>query len=115
MAQTLTNTGAAVDLLLRKGAGFARTITYKTNNVVTNITGYTFAGQIRTASGSLAATLTCQVVNGPLGQFSIALTAAAIAGLTIGTTYYWDLEVTTGGLTYELMRGKVSVVDEVTQ
>lgn len=115
MAQTLTNTGAAVDLLLRKGAAFSRTITYKTNGVVTNITGYTFASQIRTANGSLAATFSCQVVNGPQGIFSIALTAAAIAGLTVGTTYYWDLEATQAGLTFELMSGKVTVVNEITQ
>lgn len=115
MAAILTNTGAEVDLLLRKGAGFARTIVYKTNNVVVNITGYTFSAQVRTEDGVLAATFTCQVVNGAQGQFSIALTAVSIASLTIGGQYYWDLEVVANGATHELMRGRVSVIDESTK
>ena len=115
MTQTLTNTGAPVDLLLRKGAAFARTLTYKTNGVVTDITGFTFASQIRNAAGTLVATFTCQVVNGPQGIFSIALTAASIASLTVGTVYYWDLECTQNNMTFELMSGKVTVVNEVTQ
>lgn len=112
---TLTNTGAPVNLLLRKGSAFSRTITYKTNGVVQNITGYTFAAQIRTQAGVLAATFSCAIVNAALGQFSISLTALAIGGLTVGTTYVWDLECTQAGLTFELMRGTVSVVDEATQ
>jgi hypothetical protein len=112
---TLTNTGAPVNLLLRKGSAFGRTITYKTNGVVQNISGYTFASQIRTTSGVLAATFSCTIVNAAQGQFSISLAAPAIGGLTIGTTYVWDLECTQSGLTFELMRGTVTVVDEATQ
>lgn len=114
MAQTLSNTGAALNLELRKGAQLSKSIIHKTNGVVTNLTGYTFASQIRTAAGALAATLTCTVVNAASGIFSISLSAAAIAGLTAGTTYYWDLESTNGGITNECARGVVTVLDEVT-
>jgi hypothetical protein len=115
MATTLTNTGAPVDLLLRKGSAFARTITYKTNGVVQDITGYTFAAQIRTQAGVLAASFTCAVTNGPQGLFTISLSALSIASLTVGVVYVWDLECTQGGLTFELMRGIVNVVNESTQ
>ena len=114
MAQTLSNVGAQVNLELRKGAQFSKTIVHKTNGVVTNLTGYTFASQIRTSGGTLAATLTCTVVNAASGIFSISLSAATIAGLTVGTTYYWDLESTNGGITNELCRGAVTVLNEVT-
>lgn len=111
---TLTNTGAQADLLLRKGSAFGRTMTYKTNNVVTNITGFTFASQIRTTTGTLAATFTCTIVNAANGLFSITLPAISIGTLTTGTTYVWDLECTQAGQTFELMRGIVNVVDETT-
>lgn len=112
---TLTNTGARVDLLLRRGTPFGRTVTYKVNNAVQNITGYSFAAQVRTLTGTLAATFTCTIIDAPNGKFSFSLIATAINGLTIGTPYTWDLEATTGGMTFELMRGYVNVVDESTQ
>ena len=112
---TLTNTGAPVNLLLRKGSAFARTITFKTNNVVQNLTGYTFASQVRTQAGVLAATFSCNVTNAAQGLFTISLSALSIGSLTVGTVYVWDLECTANGMTFELMRGQVNVVDEVTQ
>lgn len=111
---TLSNIGARVDLLLKRGAAFAKTITYKVNGAAVNISGYTFAAQIRTTSGTLAATLSCQVVNAGTGQFSIALTNAQTATLVAGVDYKWDLELTQAGSTTSLMLGTVSVVDEVT-
>lgn len=111
----MTNAGAAVDLLLRRGAAFVRTITYKANGATTNITGYNFASQIRTVSGTLAATFTCTITNAASGVFQIALTGAETSALVAGTNYVWDLEVTIAGATSELLRGSVTVVDEVTQ
>lgn len=110
----LSNTGASVDLLLRKGAAFARTFTLKTNGVATDITGYSFAAQIRTQAGTLMGTFTCSIVNASQGTFSISLSAVSIAGLTVGTVYVWDLESTSPGGVMELMRGYVNVVAEVT-
>ena len=112
---TLSNAGARVDLELRRGGAFAKTLNYKTNGVATNISGYSFAAQIRSISGTLAASFTCSIVNAGAGTFSIALTDAQTAGLTSGTTYKWDLEVTISGTTSELLRGDVLVIDEVTQ
>ena len=110
----LSSSGARVDLELRQGAAFAP-FTHKTNNVVTNITGYTFAGQIRTVDNVLAATFTITTVNASQGTFSIALSAASTASLTVGEVYVWDLEQTVSGTTNELLRGYVTVLGEVTQ
>lgn len=111
---TLSSSGARVDLELRKGAAFARTLTYKVNGTVQNITGYAFAGQIRTIDGTLAATLTVATVNAAQGTFSISLTSAETSGLTIGEVYRWDLEQTLSSVSTELLRGIVTVLDEVT-
>ena len=112
---TLSNTGARVDLQLRKGAAFARTLTYKVNGATTNISGYTFAAQIRTVSGTLAATFTTAIVSAAAGTFSISLTSAETSGLSTTTEYKWDLEITISGVVTELLRGDVTVYEEVTQ
>ena len=111
---TLSSSGARVDLELRKGAAFARTITYKVNGATTNISGYSFAGKIREIDGTLAASLTITTVNAAASTFSISLTSATTAGLTIGKVYNWDLEVTISGTTTELLRGLVTVLSEQT-
>ena len=111
---TLSNIGARVDLDLRRGGAFARTITYKVNGAITNISGYTLAAQIRSVSGSLAASFTCAIVNAAQGTFSISLTSSDTSALSPLTTYKWDLEITISGVTSELLRGDVRVVDEVT-
>lgn len=115
MPTTFTNIGAPADLALRRGAAFACTITYKENGATTNITGYAFAAQIRTVTGTLAATFTCTVTSPSTGVFQIALTGAETSALVAGTLYLWDLEVTISGATSELLRGNVTVVGEVTQ
>jgi hypothetical protein len=53
-------------------------------------------------------------VSAAAGTFSIALTSAETAALVTTTEYKWDLEVTISGVVSELLRGDVSVVDEVT-
>ena len=111
---TLSSSGARVDLELRKGAAFARTITYKVNGATTNITGYTFAGQIRAIDGTLAASLTVTVVNAAAGTVSISLSSATTASMTVGQVYNWDFEVTISGTTTELLRGLVTVLSEQT-
>lgn len=111
----LSNTGASVDLLLRKGAAFVKTFTLETSaGTPIDLTGYTFASQIRTQAGVLSATLTCTIINAGQGTFSISLGAPAIAALTVGTRYVWDLEYTNNSATAELMRGYVDIVNEVT-
>lgn len=112
--ETLTSSGTVVNLELTKGAAFARTLYYKVNSVTTDITGYTFNAQVRTVTGTLAATMTTTTLNAGAGTFSISLTGAQTGSLTPGLVYRWSLEQTQGGVTVELLRGLVNVVDEVT-
>lgn len=110
----LQNTGARVDLELVKGAAFGRTITYKVNDAVVNIAGYSFAAQIRTTTGTLVQSMTCTVTNAAAGLFTISLTGAQTSAMTAGTLYVWSLEQTLSSVVSELLRGYVNVVDEVT-
>lgn len=111
---TLRNTGASVALELVRGAAFARTITYKVNGAVQNITGYTFTSQIRTTGSVNVVSLTCTVTDAANGVFTIALTANETASLTAGTPYVWSLEQSVSGVASELLRGPVTVFEEVT-
>lgn len=111
----LTSSGAVVALELVRGSAFARTITYKTNGAAQNLTGYTFAGQIRTTAGTLAATFTIAIVNAAAGTFSIALSSAQTSALDATEDYNWSIEQTLSGVVSELIRGPVHVLDEVTQ
>jgi len=114
MSYVLSALGERLDLNLVQGDAFARTIEYKVNGSVVNITGYTFASQIRNEDGTLAATFTCVVVNGASGLFSIGLTGAQTAALEMGRPYVYDLKVTISGVTMQLLRGFVTVYDEAT-
>lgn len=114
MSYVLSALGERLDLELVQGDAFARTLTYKVNGAVTNITGYIFASQIRDEDGTLAATLTCTIVNAAAGTFSIGLTGAQTAALETGRPYVYDLKVTISGVTMQLLRGFVTIFDEAT-
>lgn len=109
------NVGARVDLEIVQGADFAKTITYKINGATTDITGYTFAAQLRTSAGVLAATFTCTILDAPNGVFSISIPKEATDLLSGASTYVWSLEQTYNSKVSELMRGSAFVYDEVTQ
>lgn len=111
---TLTSSGAVWNIEVVNGAAFARTFYHKINGVVTDITNYSFNAQIRTNAGTLAATMTATTVNAGAGTFSLSLTGAQTSGLVAGGLYRWSLEQTVGGVTTELLRGLVNVVDEIT-
>ena len=113
--EILQITVARVDLEVVKGAAFGRTITYKVNDAVVNIAGYSFAAQIRTTTGTLVQSMTCTVTNAAAGLFTISLTGAQTSAMTAGTLYVWSLEQTLSSVVSELLRGYVNVVDEVTQ
>lgn len=114
MSITLSSIGSRCDLLVCKGTAFAKTITYKVNGTVTNIASYTFAGQIRDDAGVLASSVACVITDAAQGKFSISLTEAQTAALTLGRPYVWSLEVTVSGVTMELLRGYVTVYAETT-
>lgn len=110
----LSNAGYRLDLEIVKGDSFAQTFTYKVNGVVTNISGYTFTSQIRTANGTLASSMTCVIANAAQGLFSVSLTDSQTSSLSPTTQYKWSLEVNISGTKSTLVRGDVMIIDETT-
>lgn len=113
-APKLTNAGSTVALPIVRGIPFAETVTIIENGTAVNITGRSYASQIRTATGTLSATATCTIVDAPNGKVSIAFTGAATSALTAGTEYVWSLNQTASGVVSELLRGEVSVLEGIT-
>ncbi len=60
-----------------------------------NITGYSYAMQLRTTPDAAGATtLTCTITDATNAQVTCVLSAADAALLTAGTQYYYDLQQT---------------------
>lgn len=80
-------------------------------NTPNNITGFTFAMQLRTTPDAVspAATLTCVVTDGVNGKVTCTLAAADSATLTGNASYYYDLQQT------DLSGNKTTLISGITQ
>jgi len=81
-----------------------------------NITGRTYAAQVRTTAdaSSALATFSCSVTNGTAGQLACTLTATQTAALTTGVAV-WDLQETNGATVTTLLYGPVRIDQDVTR
>ena len=123
----ITDKGQELDLVIRQGATFGPVVcTLKDElNAPINITGATFASEIRKTPSSRKATgclVSTSVVDAVNGKFSFTIAATESAKLTAGETenspeslYYWDLEMTIGTTVTPFCYGTVKVFREVTK
>lgn len=81
-----------------------------------NITGRTYAAQLRTNPdiAAISATATCSVTDGANGVMSAVFAASATADLVPGM-YYWDLQETNGSVITTVLAGTVTVLADVTR
>jgi hypothetical protein len=81
-----------------------------------NITGRTYAAQIRstTDSSTVLATFTCAIVSGAGGTLTASLSASTTAALTAGLGV-WDLQETNGTTVTTLLAGSVTISQDVTR
>jgi hypothetical protein len=120
--------GASYDIEIDQGATFSRQVTIQdSNSVAIDITGSTFAGQIRKSAsdGTVVATFTCAIVTAASGIMSFSLTAAQTAAITTipsqaadrkPTVYAYDVEWTKADASVvRLLEGLCSVSPEVTR
>lgn len=106
-----------VNLTIEQGSTFSRLITIQDESQTpVNITGNTFAGQIRKrhASDTVEATFTCTVTDGAAGKLTVALTDEQTAAIPSGDWVY-DIEWYNGTVTGRLLEGSVYVSPEVTR
>lgn len=106
-----------LDLTIEQGATFSRTITIKdASNVVVDISTDTFAGQVRKRhqSGTVEATMTMTVTDGPNGEVTATISATDTAQMDTGDFVY-DIEWTSGSTVIRLLEGVATVTPEVTR
>ena len=109
---------AKYDFTLYQGATFNRTLVIKdTNNDVVNITGYTFAGQVRTSahSGTVEGTFAVAVANPSAGTVSWEMSATNTQNIPAQQCVY-DIEMTqANGDIVRILEGFVDVKANVTR
>jgi hypothetical protein len=81
-----------------------------------NITGRTYAAQIRTTTDAATAlaTFSCSIVSGAAGTLTATLSATTTAALTAGLGV-WDLQETNGTTVTSLLAGSVTISQDVTR
>lgn len=81
-----------------------------------NITGRTYAAQIRTTTDAATAlaTFSCSIVSGAAGTLTATLSATTTAALTAGLGV-WDLQETNGTTVTTLLSGSVTISQDVTR
>lgn len=81
-----------------------------------NITGRTYAMQLRTApeATAVAATFTCTLTDPTNGEVTCVLPAATSAGLT-PTSYSYDLQETASGVVSTIVVGSIKVNADTTR
>ncbi|NBQ70699.1 MAG: hypothetical protein EBU46_18455 [Nitrosomonadaceae bacterium] len=109
------------NFLAEQGATLQRTILYTdSNNVATDLTGYTAAMQVRPTVASSTVTLELTTENsrislgGAAGTIDLLVDADDMAALTPGK-YYYDLELYNSGTVIRLIEGTFTVKAEVTR
>jgi len=105
-----------IPLTVRIGDTETITVTCKTDGVPINITGRTYAAQIRStaASTAIVATFNCTIANGTAGVFACTLGTAVTSALTAGQAVF-DIQETNGSTVTTLLAGPVFIVQDVTR
>ena len=102
-----------------QGATYTLNMTYKIDNVVVDLSGYTAAMQVRVSPGSVATILSLEsgaeiTLGGAAGTVAVEVSATVMAAVTAGN-YQYDFDLNSGGQVTRLIRGKFTVVAEITK
>jgi hypothetical protein len=111
IAQNLEDLPKQRDIIMLAGADYQLNIKNVTSTgAVVNITGYGYAAQFRSApGGTLFATYSTRIINGPSGWSRVSLSRFQTLNL-VGKTGVWDLlQTDTAGKSTFLATGKVVV------
>tara|TARA_R110000796_G_scaffold199418_2_gene315607 strand:+ start:249 stop:581 length:333 start_codon:yes stop_codon:yes gene_type:complete len=107
---------AVYNITIDAQADFARTFEVSEAGVALDITGYTFAAQVREHFHSTDSTaFTTQIVDGPTGLFSISLTDTVTAAMTYGKQYYDIVMTDVAGDKQRLLQGEALVAWGITR
>lgn len=108
------------NLICPQGATFSKRLTWTSDDLPINLSGYTAAMQVREKYSSASAILSLSTSNGgitlggALGTIDIYISDEATAAV-YAKDYVYDLELYSGGETTRLIQGKFIVTPEVTR
>ena len=108
------------DIICPQGATFDRTFTYSVGGSAVNLTGYTAALQVRSASDAGTALISLStggsglVLGGTAGTITATISASATNGVPAGS-YAYDLELYQGDTVTRLLQGAFTVTGGVTR
>ena len=102
-----------------QGTTYTLNMTYKVDNVVVDLTGYTAAMQVRDTPQSPETILNLATgsgitLGGVLGTIAVEVPATDMAAAVAGN-YQYDLELDSSGQVTRLIRGRFTVIPEITR
>jgi hypothetical protein len=102
-----------------QGATYTLNMTYKIDDVVVDLTGYTAAMQVRVTPSSTTAVLNLEsgveiTLGGTAGTIAVEVSATVMAAVVAGA-YQYDFDLSSGGQVTRLIRGRFTVEAEVTR
>lgn len=107
-----------LDLQVFRGDTFRRHLRFQVDGESIDISDWTFSGQVRTlpnAAGSLVADFTFDFGVLPIGEVEFSIDAADTLTLPTGFLFYDCQAVTGAGDVVTFMRGRFSVLEDVTR
>lgn len=109
---------ATYNFNLDQGANFVLDMIMKEDGAVKDLTGYSARAQMRKTKDAteISGTFTCSIPTPTAGTIKMEM-ANAVTGLIAAGTYFYDLEIYTGGdaVVLRLIQGQVTVTREITR
>ena len=108
---------ATYNIVCPQGATFDRTFTFRIDDALVNLTGYTAAMKLR-ASPKSTEVLSLQngagiTLGGAAGTIALGITATQTKAIEAGK-YYYDLELTQSATVTRLLQGEFLLTSEIT-
>ena len=106
---------ATYNITINQNADFIRSFQVKENNVVLDITNFTFEGRIKESFHTPGHTsFTTSIVDAATGTFQIQLTDVQTAAMIGGTSVYDLIMTTAAGVKTRILSGNAFVIQGVT-
>jgi hypothetical protein len=111
----ITVMAAVYNITVNQNADFVRSFQVKEDNVILDITNYSFSGRLKENFHHSGHTdFVTAVTDGPAGTFTVSLTDAVTGALDPGTWVYDVIMTDTGGKKTRLLQGNAFVKQGVT-
>ncbi len=101
-----------------QGATYTLNMTYKIDDIVVDLTGYTAAMQVKPSASSLTTILSLEsgvgiTLGGAAGTIAVEVDAVTMGAVAAGN-YQYDFDLDSGGQVTRLIRGKFTITAEIT-